>query len=363
MASPFSVDITPDWQGLLGCIRRRGTPERVFHIELFLDPEVEAAIWDQYNLGDGIDGHDPFYDLRRKVALQRFLGYDYVYVSCEDEVPMPLMQTTVQDSAALERTGGRTFMDEQRGPITNWQAFESYPWPDPEVASMAAFEWYEENLPQDMCVIAFGGFSHLFEYLSWLMGYETLCYSLYDRRDLVAAISERLIDISRRVLDRILGFERVKLIWGSDDMGFRTATLISPQDLREFILPGHKLLAEMSHAAGRPYLLHSCGNLARIMDDLIDDVGIDALHSFEDTITTVTEAKKAFGDRIALLGGVDVDFLCRADEMQVRQRVRQTLDVCMPGGGYCLGSGNSIANYVPLGNYLAMLDEGRRYAA
>ncbi len=34
----------------------------------------------------------------------------------------------------------------------------------------------------------------------------------------------------------------------------------------------------------------------------------------------------------------------------------------MPGGGYCLGTGNSVANYIPLDNYLAMVDEGRRYA-
>lgn len=67
------------------------------------------------------------------------------------------------------------------------------------------------------------------------------------------------------------------------------------------------------------------------------------------------------GDRIALLGGLDVDFLCRADEAAVRRRTREALDVCQPGGGYCLGTGNSVANYVPPDNYLAMLGEGRRY--
>ncbi|HEY66086.1 MAG TPA: uroporphyrinogen-III decarboxylase-like protein, partial [Caldilineae bacterium] len=68
-------------------------------------------------------------------------------------------------------------------------------------------------------------------------------------------------------------------------------------------------------------------------------------------------------DRIALIGGIDVDFLTRATPEQVRQRVRETLDVCLPGGGYCLGSGNSVTNYIPLENYLAMMDEGRRYTA
>jgi uroporphyrinogen decarboxylase len=97
------------------------------------------------------------------------------------------------------------------------------------------------------------------------------------------------------------------------------------------------------------------------MEDLINDVGIDAKHSFEDTIESVIDAKRLYGDRIALLGGIDVDFLCRSDEKQVRRRVRETLEKCMPGGGYVLGTGNSVANYIPVDNYLAMLDEGRRF--
>ena len=130
-----------------------------------------------------------------------------------------------------------------------------------------------------------------------------------------------------------------------------------------FVLPGHKLMAAKTHAAGRLYLLHSRGNLSAIMEDLIEEVRIDAKHSFEDTIEDVMEDKEHYGGRIALLGGIDVDFLCRADEASIRARVRRTLEACHPGGGYLLGSGNSVANYIPLENYLIMLDEGRRFAA
>jgi uroporphyrinogen decarboxylase len=276
-----------------------------------------------------------------------------------DNLVFPFNRVEVEDTADHQRPTGRSFVDEHSGPITTFDEFEAYPWPDPDQASTSALEWYESNLPDDMCVIAGSGFAHFAEYLSWLMGYETLCYALHDQCDLVAAISQRLIAIYRIVTQRILQFSRVKLVWGSDDMGFRTGTLIHPDDLREFVLPGHKLLAGMSHAAGRPYLLHSCGNLSAIMDDLIDDVRIDARHSFEDAIEPVTSAKATYGQRIALLGGIDIDFLCRAEPAQIRQRVRDTLVRCMPGGGYCLGTGNSVANYIPLANYLAMLDEGR----
>lgn len=99
------------------------------------------------------------------------------------------------------------------------------------------------------------------------------------------------------------------------------------------------------------------------MEDLIEDVGVDAKHSYEDTIVDVRDMKARYGSRLTLLGGIDVDFLCRASETEIRQRVRDTLNHCHLGGGYCLGTGNTVANYVPIENYLAMLDEGRKFSA
>ncbi len=359
--SPFAVDVTPDWEALVRCIRREGTPRRVHNIELFLDAEVQQAVCERYDLLDGLDISDPYFDLKRQIAIQRFLGYDYRAVRRRRprHAAQPCQDRRHRRSAARQRP---PYMEEHHGPITNWAEFEAYPWPDPAKATTRALEWYEKNLPDDMCVIGSGGFAHFAEYVTWLMGYETLCYALYDQRDLVTAISERLIAMYDVIVQRILQFSRVKIVWGSDDMGFKTGTLISPKDMRAFVLPGHKRMAEFAHRAGHPYLLHACGNLTTIMPDLIDDVKIDARHSFEDTIETVVDAKRDYGDRIALLGGLDVDFMCRADEAAIRQRVRDTLDVCLPGGGYCLGTGNSVANYIPLDNYLAMLDEGRRYS-
>jgi uroporphyrinogen decarboxylase len=359
--TPFAVSVTPDWEALVRCIRREGTPKRVHNIELFLDGEVQQAVCERFGLVEQLDLADPYFDLKRQIAIQRFLGYDYVRCGVEN-LDMPLNRSKVADTADLQRASGRNYMEEHHGPITNWDEFEAYPWPDPAKATTRALEWYEKNLPDDMCVIGSGGFAHFAEYVTWLMGYETLCYALYDQRDLVTAISEKLIWMYDIIVQRILQFDRVKIVWGSDDMGFKTGTLISPKDTRAFVLPGHKRMAEFSHGAGRPYLLHACGNLTTIMPDLLDDVKIDARHSFEDTIETVVEAKRKYGNRIALLGGLDVDFMCRSDEAAIRRRVRETLDACMPGGGYCLGTGNSVANYIPLDNYLAMLDEGRRYA-
>ncbi|HOZ48327.1 MAG TPA: uroporphyrinogen decarboxylase family protein [Candidatus Hydrogenedentes bacterium] len=360
MKSPFSVPVTPDWQGLVKSVLRDGMPDRVHHIELFLDGEMQDEIARRFGVLDGLDASDPYFAEKKQVALQSFLGYDFIRCGA-DRFDMPLRHEIAADTAGLARDGGRSFVNEHVGPITNWAEFEAYPWPKPEDVTFRSLEWYEENLPDSMCVIGSGGFAHFAELLTWLMGYETLCTALFEQRDLVQAIADRLTAIYRDTVDRMLEFRCVKIVWGSDDMGFRGGPMISPDDMRAFVLPGHKLMAEMSHAAGRPYLLHSCGNLALLMDDLIDDVKIDAKHSFEDTIEDVREAKHTYGQRIALLGGIDLDFLCRRSEAEVRARVRDTLEICMGGGGYVLGSGNSIANYVPVENYLAMLDEGRKF--
>jgi uroporphyrinogen decarboxylase len=361
-ATPFSVPVIPNWEGFLKCLRREGTPERAHFIELIIDGEVQYWICQRYGLLDDISESDPHFFYKKQIALQSFLGYDYVIVpSTLGESPDFLRYDLgTVDTAALQRVGGRHYVNEHRGLITSWEEFEAYPWPDMASHHSPSLEWFQENLPDNMCMIG-GLIGSIYENLSWMMGYETLCYALSEQRDLVAAISQRVIEIYRKELETILQFDRVKAVWGSDDLGFKTSTLISPKDLREFVFPGHKLLAKMSHEAGRLYILHCCGNLTRILDDLIDDVGIDGKHSFEDTIEDICVSKASYGSRIALLGGIDVDFLCRTNEAQIRQRVRQTLDGCQPGGGFCLGTGNTVANYIPVENYLVMLDEGRRY--
>jgi uroporphyrinogen decarboxylase len=359
-ADLLSVPVCPNWDGFLRCLRREGTPDRVYFIELLIDGEIKSAVAGRFGLMDDVSVDDPFHDLQRDVRVQRFLGYDYIRCGIDD-IGIKIDRLSAADTAELERSSGRKFVNEHRGPITSWAEFEAYPWPDPKKWTTRKLEWLQENLPGDMCIIGSGGFAHFAEYLCWLMGFETLCYALFDQRDLVAAISRRLIELYEAAVQRMLAFDRVRVIWGPDDMGFRNGTLISPRDLREFVLPGHRAMAHAAHAAGRPYLLHCCGKIDAIMDDLLDGVGIDGLHSFEDTIRTVEQTKAAHGHRIAVLGGIDVDFLCRADEEAIRQRVRRTLEQCQPGGGYCLGTGNSVANYVPLDNYLVMLDEGRRF--
>jgi uroporphyrinogen decarboxylase len=184
---------------------------------------------------------------------------------------------------------------------------------------------------------------------------------LYDNPDLVRAVVDRVGQIIYDAFRVFCDMEKVFALWLGDDMGFKTATLLQPQHLRNYILPWHKRYAELAHHTGRLFLLHSCGHVEAIMPDLIEDVRIDAKHSFEDVIIPVEDFKQRWGKRVAVMGGVDVDLLSRGTEDDVRRRTSQILTACAPGGGYACGSGNSITNYMPTANYLAMLETIHRF--
>lgn len=112
----------------------------------------------------------------------------------------------------------------------------------------------------------------------------------------------------------------------NDDWGFKTQTMMSPDDMREYIIPWHVKISEAIHASGRPAILHSCGNLDLVMDDIIDVIGYDGKHSYEDAICPVEDAYVKWGDRIAILGGIDLDFICRETPAAVYERSKRMLD-------------------------------------
>ena len=109
--SPFANDITPDWEDLVQCVARQGTPSRVHNLELFLDPEIKQAICDRFDLTAGLKQDDPSFTLQREIAIQRFLGYDYVLCGLTG-IDMPMNWHMVEDTAENKRSIGRFFIDE-----------------------------------------------------------------------------------------------------------------------------------------------------------------------------------------------------------------------------------------------------------
>ena len=364
----------PDFENLRRTLLRQGPPGPVPFFEIFADPGmVEAVLGEKFPINLGHYLNSPPADLpedevpallKSMEMYVRFcleVGYDYVFMMTGFSLPRSF--ATAADTADTQNwaSGQRYWQDEGRGPIQSWADFEAYPWPRAEELAHVALEYVSQIVPYGMKVAAFH-YGGVFENATWLMGLESFSLNLHDQPDLVEAICQRVGELVFATSAQVSTIDNVELVVITDDLGFFSSTLVSPDVLRRYVLPYYKRATEAVHEAGKVLVFHSCGNMYKLMDDLIDDIGIDSKHSFEDKILTVEEAYRRWGDRISILGGVDMDLLGRGTEEAIRARTRAILDECGKNGtGYCLGSGNTAANYIPKQSYLAMLDEGRRW--
>lgn len=347
---------SPDFEEFKKVLKGEKEAERVHFVELLMDYEIQREITEKYLNKKWVPAtEETMKEFRMQdINFWHKLGYDYIRVSGGINFVGKGRQT--EDTASLSK-GERNWTEEGTGMIGNWEDFEKYPWPRQEEFDFSAYEFVSKNLQDGMKMMVCPA-SGVFEISSEsLLGFENMSYLVVDNFELVEAVFNKVGQATYDCYKNIVEIENVEGFFQGDDMGFKTSTFLSPEHLKKLVLPWHKKFAELAHQHNKMYWLHCCGNMLSLMDNFIEDVKIDAFHSFQDEIIPVSEFKKRYGDKIAVLGGVDVDKLCTLEENALRKYVRQILDDCMPTR-YALGSGNSIANYIPVENYLIMLDEG-----
>ncbi len=348
----------PDFGEFIDVLLGKKKPTRPLLMEYVVDDEIRKYIG-----GNLLDQNWTPLIFQNKDATHKYflnfidfwhrLGYDFVRY--EEGAGFYSSQRLGADTAELSRNK-RYWVEEGKGMISNWEEFEKYKWPPTKNFDLSRYEFIANNLPDGMGFIVShcaGIFENAVEHL---LGFEGVSYLLYDNPELVFAVFKKTGEIIYAFYEQLLQIEGIGCVFQGDDLGFRTSTFLPADIIREHILNWHKKIAELSHQKSLPYFLHSCGNIYELMDDLIDDVKIDGKHSTEDVIMNIIDFKRKY-PQIAALGGVDIDFLAKADEEAIRKYVKKIMDACMSEGKFAIGSGNSIPNYIPVKNYLIMLDE------
>jgi uroporphyrinogen decarboxylase len=239
--------------------------------------------------------------------------------------------------------------------ISDRESFEKYQWIEPDSCTdYDLLDRVSEWLPEGMKIVLHcpGG---VLENVIRLCGYDNLCFMLVDDPDLAKEMFDAIGSRLLRHAELGCAYDSVGACISNDDWGFKTQPMLSPDDLRRYVFPWHQRIVAAAHAAGKPGILHSCGNASEIMDDIIDTMAFDGKHSFEDTIQPIEDAYDQYKGRVALLGGIDVDYVIRSEPDAVYRRSREMLERASAVGGYALGTGNSVPAYVPDENYCAMV--------
>lgn len=335
----------PDYRHMLS-VMRNARPARLPIYEHHISPVIMEQVLDVPMVGL-LTGDDADLSEYYRHFCHFFQAMTYDTVSCEIG-----LADLLPDHGAI--MGGRP------GPIQTRADFERYPWAEiPDLYWRHAnrhFAALTRHLPAGMKALGGVGYG-VFEISEDLVGFERLAYMQADDPELFADLYVKIGDLLLTVWARVLAryHETFAICRMGDDLGFKTSTLVAPRTIRQHILPQYQRIIGQIKAAGKPFLWHSCGCIFSIMDDVIA-LGINAKHSNEDTIAPYERWIELYGAKIGLLGGIDVDLLCRKPPAEVYDLVIER------GGkyrslaqGYALGSGNSIPDYVPVEGYLAMV--------
>jgi uroporphyrinogen decarboxylase len=327
-----------NFDNLLAVLRRQ-VPERPTLFEFFLNERLYTRLAPQL-----ADASNPQARIAAIICAFRRAGYDYA------NVPVPNFSFT---AAHVQRRRERSVSMNEGSVLHTRADFAAFPWPDPDQADYDVLDRLAPETPPGMKLIVYGP-GGVLENVVELVGYEAACLMIHDdpplALEIFGAVGARLV----RYYERVAGYPMVGACISNDDWGHKTQTMFSPRDMRKFVFPWHKRIVETIHAAGKPAILHSCGHFQRVIDDVIDDMRYDARHSYEDSILPVETFYEQYHRRIAVLGGIDLDFVCRSTPEEVYRRSRAMLERSAGQGSFALGTGNSVPDYVPDENYFAM---------
>ncbi|OHB86638.1 MAG: hypothetical protein A2V98_24215 [Planctomycetes bacterium RBG_16_64_12] len=353
----------PDFANLRKALLCQGEPAYVPPLEYHIDKPIKSQFLgrEAKTLDDEVEfflraGYDfvPILFGMRLTLVQRALQ-----AAEQGEGKGHMKRAEARYSANQPQTSTRFWAEESVGLIPDSAAFADFDWPDPDQYNYHDIRRFGELLPNEAKVIPAVGY--IFAAAWMLVGFERFCIDLAEGGDLASRVIHRIGEIHYRVVKNLLDFECVGAIAMPDDMAYTHSLMVRPEVLRRHVFPWHKKIGELVRSRDLPYLFHCDGCYAPVIDDLIE-CGYNAIHPCEPASFDIVDLKRRYGGRLCLCGNINLDStLTRGTPADVEEEVKKRIRTVGPGGGYCCGSSNSVTEYVPFGNYLAMLDATKKH--
>ncbi len=311
--------------------------------ELGVHPKIKERF-----LGKSITG------LREEVEFSYKSGYDYVKLQpIADFNPAKIGVVKKNTNLGGDSVQQFNWASEGRGVITNEQEYEKYIFPKQNDFNYNRLDEIKNLLPEGMGVI--GQYGDIFTMTWEMMGFETFSFALFENPELVRTLNNSLGELVLSMFEVFAQHDVVDILWYSDDIAYTNSLMVSPETLDELVFPWLKKIGDLAKKYNKPFIYHTDGILYDVFDRIID-CGVNAIHPIEPKAMELREVKSRYGDKLCLMGHVDVDLLCRGTTEDVRVKVLDNVRKAGYDGGYIIGSGNSIPEYVNYENYLSMLE-------
>lgn len=228
-----------------------------------------------------------------------------------------------------------------------------YTFPDPLAGGRLDTILAQIEAHRDLYLVAWCG--DLFERAHFMRGLNNILLDLHDHPQFVHDLLEGILEFNLGLVQQLVRLP-VDALFLSDDYGHQSGPLLSPAHWREFLRPRLDRLFSAVREHGRRIFLHSCGDVAPFIEDLVA-LGLDVLHPIQPEAMNIFSLKERFGDRLTFYGGISTQGLLRQGTPErVRAEIWGIRQAMARGGGYILGPGITMQHDIPLENILAFIE-------
>jgi len=288
-------------------------------------PETEKKLMDYFKVNSLFEV--------KKIIGDDFFTVELPYHSLNSDNIVQALNFTKADNRTLdERTlTAPGFFEDYSEP----ERIIEFPWPNPE-EHIDPIECRKlvELAPSDYAVLGILWSCHFQDACS-AFGMETALMKMILDPQMFNAVIDRITDFYLKTNEIFYQATKGKLhaVLIGNDLGSQTGLMLSPQLIREFVLPGTKKLVEQAKSYGLKVIYHSCGAIFDIIPDLIN-AGVDVIHPIQALAKGMEprRLKDSFGGEVSFCGGVDTqELLTHGTPQQIKDKVKE-LKVIFPTG-------------------------------
>ena len=240
---------------------------------------------------------------------------------------------------------------------------EAYKWPSPDDFYDVYDIGGQVEAYKDYAIHA-NVWAGIFHNYIWMCGFENSLVLLHTQPEVAHAILSHITDFwigyTKKVLE--IGKGRIDMVDSYNDFGTQIDLIMSPDMLREFILPELKRFYDMVKGYSSKGYLHSCGSIVSIIPELVK-TGVDILDPIQVSASGMSpeNLKSKFGNIITFHGGIDTQYvLPGGSTADVRNEVNRVIDILGNGGGYILAGSQAFEKDIPVENIVAMYEEATK---
>ena len=210
-----------------------------------------------------------------------------------------------------------------------------------------------------------GGFGDIINGNGMLRNMEQTLVDLITEDPAGMLLADRRMDIqiekARRILEAAKG--KVDFVWLGEDLGTQLAPMISMHIFKSQIRPRYQKYCDLAHAYDAYVMIHTCGSSSWAYDEFID-MGIQVVDTLQPEAVDMSPEylKERFGDRLAFHGCISTAGPVATGTVdETIEYCQNTLDIMMPGGGYCFAPTHSLQDNSPTENVVAMYRVAAEY--